>query len=236
MTEKSCGVLASHQPDFFPYMGYFYKVFQSDVFVFSDNVLFSKTGRHNYNEILTPNGPHRLTLPVHYHVVNLNEMELAAGEKTVEKMLKTLRESYGKAEHFRDVYPILEGMFFYARYAKSLAAFNQYCLMTLIAHFGLMDGRQFFVSSKLPLTERRDKRIIQMCELFGARAYCSGDGAKDYHIEQDYADHGIRLLYSDYQPISYPQTGGREAPNMSVIDYAMNCGFQIPRGWKKWTR
>ena len=31
-------ILASHQPDFFPYMGYFYKVFMSDTFVFSDNV------------------------------------------------------------------------------------------------------------------------------------------------------------------------------------------------------
>lgn len=57
MTQQKGLVLASHQPDFFPYMGYFYKMFQSDVFVFSDNVQYSKTGRHNYNEILTANGP-----------------------------------------------------------------------------------------------------------------------------------------------------------------------------------
>ena len=57
-------VLASHQPDFFPWMGYFYKIFQSDVFVFSDNVQYSKSGRHNYNQILTATGPMKFTLPI----------------------------------------------------------------------------------------------------------------------------------------------------------------------------
>lgn len=76
-------ILASHQPDFFPYMGYFYKVFMSDTFVFSDNVQFSKRGMHNYNMILTANGPLRFTLPVHYHVENLNEIQVAADEATV---------------------------------------------------------------------------------------------------------------------------------------------------------
>ena len=36
-------ILASHQPDFFPWMGYFYKIWQSDAFVFSDNVQYSKS-------------------------------------------------------------------------------------------------------------------------------------------------------------------------------------------------
>ena len=231
---KGCGILASHQPDFFPYMGYFYKMFQSDVFVFSDNVLYSKTGRHNYNEILTANGPHRFTLPIHYHVVNLNEMKIAADAQAVEKMARTLWMAYAKAEHFHEVFPVIEELLEKAPDAKSLADFNVQCLMTLAGKFGLDRDRAFFLSSGLPLTERRDKRIIQMCKYFGAAAYCSGDGAKDYHVEQDYADNGIRLIYSDYQPIHYPQVGKTAAENMSVIDYVLNCGFELPRGWKKW--
>ena len=227
-------VLASHQPDFFPYMGYFYKMFQSDIFVFSDNVQFSKTGRHNYNDILTGNGPHRFTLPVHYHVQNLNEIELAADEVAVDRMLKTLWMEYKNADCFHEVFPVLEELFQTVPQSGSLAEFNHRCIMRIAGEMGLTEGRAFEMSSNLPLENRRDARIIEMCRLLGADVYVSGSGAKDYHIEQDYVDNGIKLVYSDYQPISYKQVGNREAENMSVIDYVLNCGFVIPRGWKRY--
>ena len=60
-------ILTSHQPDFLPYMGFFYKVARSDVLVLSDDVQFSKQGMHNWNRIKTEAGPKKLTIPVHAH-------------------------------------------------------------------------------------------------------------------------------------------------------------------------
>ena len=225
-------VLASHQPDFFPYMGYFYKMYRSDVFVFSDDVQFSKTGRHNYNEILTANGPMRLTLPIHYHVENLNEIRVAADGRWVEKTMKTLWMEYKKADCFHEVFPVIERLMWSAPDAESLADFNYGCIACLAEHFGISGRIEFAKSSSLPITQRRDARIIEMCKLMGADVYYSGAGAKDYHIEEDYAQNGIRLVYSDYQPVKYQQIGKPAADNMSVIDYAMNCGFDLPRGWR----
>lgn len=235
-------ILASHQPDFFPYMGYFYKIFQSDVFVFSDNVLYSKTGRHNYNSILTANGVQRFTLPINYHVVNLNEMQIAADEKYVKKMLKTLWMEYKKAEHFERVYSVMEELLPRALHSRSLADFNYMCILTFCQLFGMFDKnekqRAYYLSSCLDIKQRRDARIIEICKLFGADVYYSGSGAKDYHIEADYAREGIELVYSDYQPLIYQQANGPKnslpVENMSVIDYAMNCGFELPRGWKQY--
>ena len=224
-------VLASHQPDFFPYMGYFYKMFNSDVFVFSDNVQFSKSGRHNYNEILTANGPHRFTLPVSQRVANLNEIQIAADEHRITTMIKTLWMEYKKAEHFHEVFPVIEKLLWMAPDAKSLADFNYGCISGLAALFGISARTEFVKSSELPITQRRDARIIEMCKILDADVYYSGSGAKDYHIEEDYATNGIRLVYSDYQPIEYRQVGRPATVNMSVIDYAMNCGFTLPRGW-----
>lgn len=230
-------VLASHQPDFFPWMGYFYKIFQSDIFVFSDNVQYSKSARHNYNDILTTNGPQRFTLPIHYHCVDINKMEIAADERVVEKMLKTLKFAYGKAKHFDEVYPILECMLMEAPVAKNLAEFNIRCILEFCVRFGMVitdrGGKVFLRSSDLSLEKRRDARIIEMCKLLHADRYISGEGAKDYHIEEDYRNNGIDLVYSDYEPVVYDQVGGRQVINLSVIDYVMNCGFELPRGWKK---
>lgn len=229
----SC-VLASHQPDFFPYMGYFYKIFQSDLWVFTDDVLFSKKGRHNYNDILTSEGPHRFTLPIHYHLEKLNEIKVAADDKTVNKMVKTLWMEYHGAEHFHEAFPVLEELILSAPRSTSLAAFNQECILQLAEKFGLCQDRFFLTSSRdVPTEKRRDERIIWICQTLHANVYYSGVGAKDYHIEQEYADGGIQLIYSDYQPVEYPQVGIRTAENMSVIDYVLNCGFNLPRGWKK---
>lgn len=227
-------ILASHQPDFFPWMGYFYKIFQSDVFVFSDNVQYSKSGRHNYNQILTGNGPMKFTLPIHYHAVNLSELQVAADDTVIERMLKTIRQEYCKAAHYQSVYPIIETMLEGALYAESLADFNMRVIMSFCREFGLEKDRLFYVSSNLPLQNRRDARIIEMCELLEASAYYSGVAAKDYHIEEDYRAHGIDLIYSDYEPVVYPQVGNRSAINMCVIDYVMNCGFELPKEWKRY--
>lgn len=226
-------VLASHQPDFFPYMGYFYKMFQSDLFVFSDNVQYSKSGRHNYNDILTGNGRFRMTLPINRRVANLNEIEIAASGHWCLSVLKTLRMEYHRAAHFNDAYTVLEGLLLQAPGCSNLAEFNLSCLMHLAELFGLTKDREFLNSSDLYLENRKDARIIEMCQAVGADVYYSGPGAKDYHIEEDYAKAGIRLVYSDYQSEPYPQIHGGWEENLSVIDYVMNCGFELPRGWRK---
>lgn len=228
-------ILASHQPDFFPYMGYFYKMFQSDIFVFSDDVQYSKKGRHNYNDILTANGPKRFTLPISYHVVNLDEIQIAATENDITRMLKTLWMEYKKAEHFSEAFTVFEELLFFAisDECKSLADFNYHCLVRLADEFGLAHGRRFYRSSDLELHGHKDERIIDMCKLFEADTYYSGTGAKDYHSEQEFENNGITLKYSDYTPVEYQQVEKRQALNMSVIDYVMNCGFNLPEGWKK---
>lgn len=229
-------ILASHQPDFFPWMGYFYKIYQSDVFVFSDNVQFSKTGRHNYNQILTASGSMRFTLPVHYHVKNLNEIDVAATDKDIDRLLKTLWIGYKKSSHFHVAFPVLENILPKAIDAESLASFNKYCILELAKRFGMTVGKQFLDSSALELEGRKDTRIINMAKAVGADTYLSGDGAKDYHIEEDYRENGIKLVYSDFVPTKYPQLSDPGDEYYSVIDYVMNCGFKIPEEWERWTR
>lgn len=226
-------ILASHQPDFFPYMGYFYKIWKSDYFIFSDDVQFSKSGRHNYNDILTANGPQRFTLPVSQRTENLNEIQIAADDRKIEEMLKTLRQNYQKAPHFKEVFPLIASLLWMAPISDNLARFNEMCIINLCYRMNIIRG--FERSSGIPVKGRRDARIIELCKYAQADTYYSGSGAKDYHVEADYTAEGINLVYSDYCPVEYRQTfcgqkGDSEfvAPNLSVIDYLMNCGFKNP--------
>ena len=45
-----------HQPDYIPWLGLFYKMYLSDVFIHLDDAQYSNEAAHNYNKIKTPQG------------------------------------------------------------------------------------------------------------------------------------------------------------------------------------
>ena len=48
---KSNIILSAHQPNFLPYLGFFNKMKQSDIFIIRDEVLYIKKEYHNRNRI-----------------------------------------------------------------------------------------------------------------------------------------------------------------------------------------
>ena len=48
--------VAIHQPDYIPYLGFFYKMYKSDLFIYLDDAQFSNEAAHNFNKIKTPQG------------------------------------------------------------------------------------------------------------------------------------------------------------------------------------
>ncbi|MFQ5915470.1 MAG: WbqC family protein, partial [Nitrospinota bacterium] len=61
-------IVAIHQPNYFPWLGYFYKIAMADVFVFLDDAQFSKNSLINRNRIAGSNGVQWLTVPVHHRI------------------------------------------------------------------------------------------------------------------------------------------------------------------------
>ena len=91
-------VFSGHQPNFIPYMGFFYKIFQSDVFVLDDDVQYSRSGLHNANFLNVNQTRHKVTVPVSYRYGDkINEVEISYETDWISKLLKTIQMSYGKA-------------------------------------------------------------------------------------------------------------------------------------------
>jgi hypothetical protein len=57
-------IVAIHQPNFMPWLGYFYKMAKADRFVYLDSVAFSKGGYTNRVQVKTQAGPRWITAPV----------------------------------------------------------------------------------------------------------------------------------------------------------------------------
>ena len=57
-------IVAIHQPQYLPWLGYFDKMLKADVFCYLDNVQYKKNEWQNRNRIKTAMGWQWLTVPV----------------------------------------------------------------------------------------------------------------------------------------------------------------------------
>ncbi|MDH5414101.1 MAG: WbqC family protein, partial [Flavobacteriaceae bacterium] len=57
-------VFSCHQPNFLPWVGYFHKIYNSDIFVLLDEVQYPKNSVANRNKIKSAQGDQFITVPI----------------------------------------------------------------------------------------------------------------------------------------------------------------------------
>lgn len=213
-----------HQPDYIPWLGLFYKMYLSDVFIHLDDAQYSNEAAHNFNVIKTAQGELRLKFPVEYHMGDLiNTVRPKYELKWNEKHLRTIEMNYSKAPFFKETFPELKEIFMteFPNVADLNIAINEF----IAGKFGIKP--KFVKSSELGLNTKREEKVIDLTVAVGGTRYISGNGARAYQTEEHFTDRGVELWYLDYKPIAYPQIRGGFLPCMSVLDYIFNCGYDF---------
>lgn len=217
-------IVSIHQPDYIPWLGLYYKMAHSDVFVYLDDAQYSNEADHNVNKIKTPQGEFRLKVPVEQHLGNLILNVRTKDElKWKEKHLKTIKMNYSKAFFFNEIFPGFEEIIM--NHQGSIAELNIAINRYICDGFGIKT--KILRSSEMDITSVREERVIDITLKAGGDEYLSGNGAKVYQTEEHFTERGLKLTYLDYKPIEYKQMWPKVGflPCMSVIDYLFNCGF-----------
>lgn len=219
-----------HQPCYIPYLGIFYKIWQSDVFVFLDDVQYSKGYVFDWNRIRTPQGETRLKIPLERKFGDLlTEVKPKDFLGWREKHLKTIEMNYKKAPYFSDIFIDFQECLM-AGYS-SLAELNMATMKLFMDKFGW--DVSVCRSSDMNLETRSEARVIEIVKRVGGGIYLSGKGGRNYQKEGHFADANIKLVYSEFTPMEYRQQWGDFLPNMSILDYCMNEGFDIGNFFSK---
>ena len=212
--------LAVMQPYLFPYIGYFQLIYAADLFLIYDDVAYIKQGYINRNSILSANGATRFTIPVPGASSNKLISELAFSED-VGKILRTIEQSYSKAPHFEEVFPMIRRAL--ELDDRSIASVCQKSFEDIFSYLGL--EKQFKKTSELDYdrsASARD-RLIALCQQFGADSYINAPGGRKLYAKQDFAEKEIDLKFVDSLPVEYSQGSAEFVPNLSIIDVLMRC-------------
>ena len=216
--------VAVHQPNYLPWLGYFAKMARADVFVFLDDVQFSKQSYINRVQILGHNGSRWLTVPVRVSLGQAIKEVRPAKAGWARAHLDTLRGFYKAAPAFRSVWPDIEEI--YGRLANGdLASNNRQLIENIAARLDL--SPDFRASSEFATgAAASDDRLIAIVRAIAANGtYLSGKGGANYQDPVKFARAGFSLDYVEFSHPSYAQNTNEFVAGLSVLDAVFHLGW-----------
>lgn len=214
--------IAIHQPNYVPWLGYFYKIHLADYFVFLDDAQFSNTGLHNYHFLKTRKGLQRMRIPVIQTLGDrINEVKINNDQDWRERHLKMFRENYELADNFDEVLKDFSSLIYEDHH---LLVDQNIAIIKFVCDKLGIEAR-FIKSSDLDISAGREEKIIEICKKLEGGVYLSGTGARAYQNEESFNKEGLQLKYQEYNILQYKQQYQDFQSNVSVLDYLANCGY-----------
>ena len=217
-------IVAIHQPNYLPWLGYFYKIASCDMFVLLDNVQYSKNGFINRNKIKTPQGTAWLTVGAltkgRYEQL-INEVEINNSLPWSSIHEKSISQGYSNAPYFKNYISFFEDI--YHRKWEGLVDLNEALIKVICQILGIRSV-EFTRASELNVPGQSTELLVNICKAVGSDTYLSGPSGQKYMDEELFEREGISLRYSDFKHPAYTQLWGDFIPNMSIIDLLFNEG------------
>jgi len=219
-----------HQPNFLPWMGYFYKISLSDTFVFLDHVEYTKNSYTKRVKIHKPNDfntEQYLTVPLQKQsdYTSINSLQIANNINWQKKILAQIYETYHKAPYYYQIEPILSRFFIQPIKTSSFSSFN----IELIKYVsGLLElTPQWLLSSELNIPNSIQDVNLEIATRLKGDSYLSGLGAKKYQDENLFTERNMKLEYSDF-PARFKEL---DIPthflNKSILSYLAYFHFDV---------
>ncbi|MBE9223909.1 WbqC family protein [Phormidium sp. LEGE 05292] len=217
-----------HQPQYLPYLGFFHKLNQGDIFVVMDSVQFMRRGIQHRNKIKTQKGEQWLTVPVFHQSSReeeyIKEVQIDSELPWARKHWNTLLTNYSPAPYFDkyawELQQLLEKEWHY------LCELDMVLIEWIMEVLGIK--KQIVYLSDLAIDGTKSELLIDVCKAVDADTYLSGSGGKRYMDLSLFESAGINVIWQEFNFQSYnqlfPELGF--LPNLSIIDTLFCCGLE----------
>lgn len=217
-------ILATAQPYFAPFPGFFYKAAQADLLVILDDVQFPRgTTWITRNRFKNAVGSFWITIPVWKKGLGLQKIRnvrICHEGRWAKKHLITLSTAYGRSPFIKDHLPLFENLF--SSTHKTLIDLNLYMIRYLMEQ--LQIETPIRLQSEFPTVQKGNRLLVELCRRFGARHFLAQSPAKKYLNPRLFSESGITLSFFRPPTPVYPQLWGHFIPNLSALDLLLNCG------------
>ena len=213
------------QPYFFPYLGYFDLINQSDEWIVFDTGQYIRHGWVNRNRVLHPReGRWYVLVPVKRHSLRtpIRDIEIADdGGKWRRRIIVQLQHYKKDAPFFRETIALVE-MGILSENA-SLARLNVNCLRLVCEYIGIEFNHHYFSEMDLDVgsINAAGDWALRISEAMGASEYVNPPGGVDLYDPDTFDNAGIKLTIRQLPPLEYLCGRLELIPHLSIIDVLM---------------
>jgi hypothetical protein len=223
------------QSNYIPWKGYFDIINDVDVFVFYDDVQFTKNDWRNRNKIKVPGGTLWLSIPTGTDMNRLIREVKIQDSRWAKKHLKSIEQYYSKAPYFKNYKEFLNYVYCERKW-NYLSELNQYIIKTISNDY-LKCETIFDDSASYSPEGKRLERLVNLLKKINADQYITGPSAKSYIEEKVFEKENIKVVWKEYS--GYPEYSQLFPPFehfVSILDLLFNTGPDAPYyiwGWRK---
>ena len=217
--------IAIHQPEFFPWLGFFDKMARAEKYIIFDHVQFKKRYFENRNQLKLNEEAVWITLPVKTkgrYNQQIKEVEISHDSKWQKKIFGRLQHCAAPTPWGAQTVESLEHTVVGKEYNK-LIDFNLSIIEWFRGQFGIdtpMErssdlGVEHLTSSDL---------ILQICKKVEAKTYLCGDSGKEYLTVSEFEANDVEIEWQSFDHPRYEQPGDTFIPYLSALDFVFNYG------------
>ncbi|MCL2476534.1 WbqC family protein [Candidatus Bathycorpusculum sp.] len=218
-------IAAGHQPNYLPWLGFFDKMQQADLFIIEDNIQFERQGFISRNKIMTAQGVRWLSVPIEHtnNPLLIKDAKIANQSKPRwrHKHWATLKHSYCKSPYWVDFADFFEET--YQQEWTYLMDLNMHLIRGIMGFLNI--DKPLVLGSSLCAEGKKTELLVNQCKQVGANIQLAGKGSKDYINQTLFTKQGIELIFQEFTPPKYSQTTTEGfVDNLSVVDYLFCTG------------
>ena len=219
--------LGAMQPYFFPYLGYFDLIYNTDCWIVFDVSKYIRHGWMNRNRILHPcTGDQYINVPLKKHASKtpINEILISSDQDWKTPLFRSLEHYQKQAPYYQDTMSFVESCLSIDE--QLLYKLNIHILEKVCSLLKIPFVYSIFSEMNLELgpIKKSGDWAIMICKSLGASTYINPPGGRRIYDPKEFQENGIHLIIREFPNMVYSVGSYTFKPALSIIDVLM---------WKK---
>lgn len=214
------------QPYFFPYIGYYSLIKNTDKWIVFDTVQYIQRGWMNRNRIIHPQKPESIYITVptkkHEQSIVIKDIQITDDESYKDRIISQLVASYKKrAPNYDDVMELVYKCLNYN--TKNLCELNIYCLKETCEYLNIPFDFSIFSEMNLEIDKVSDpgEWALNICKSLNADEYINPPGGIEIFDNMKFKNNNIELKFLKAHLKEYNQKKQAFIEGLSILDVMM---------------